>query len=92
MESVFLCLRNDHQQPVAGLRYQQVHQRRAVGPGERALALLHWPVPGGRHQRALLLVLRRGRLLRSVVPQRSGSGSGLAAVWPRAAKGTARRG
>lgn len=80
-------LRHDHQQSVTGLRYQQVYQRRVVRPGERPLALFHWPVPGGGHQRGLLLVLLCSCLLWPVVPQWPGPGLRLASLWQGAAQG-----
>lgn len=87
-----LCmLRLDHQQSVFGLRYQQVHQRRAVRPHQRPLALLHWSVRGGRHQRGLLLVVHGGRLLRPVVLQRPRPGFGMASLWADPAQGTGSR-
>jgi len=81
-----------HQQPVRGLRRQQVRQRRPLGPGQRPLALLFGAADGGAGQRRLLLELLRRRLRRALVPQRPGAGAGLAALREDTAEGERRAG
>lgn len=79
--------RAHHQQPVRSLRHQQVHQRRPLGPDERAVALLVRPPDGGSGQRGLLLELHRDGLCRALVSQRAGPGARVAALWEDTAEG-----
>lgn len=79
--------RAHHQQPVRGLRAQQVRQRRALRPDERALALLGGAAPGRPGQRGLLLELHGACLHRPLVPQWPCAGPGLAPVREGVAEG-----
>lgn len=91
--SEFIYLRSfcraDHQQSDSCLRHQQVYQRRAFGPDQRSLALLHRALHCGHRKHFLLLVLYCHAVHRALVCEWVRSGVRLAAVWKSPSEGEA---